>query len=153
MKKLFVFGGLGLAAYLMFGEKVRQLVQLTDINSFSITGIKNLKIKFPNLAFDVASEYINNSDQELPVENIVVKINKVLSDGTEEEIGTSRPNTGVKLKPRGVTRFSVPIQVGLSSIFKNALEAITKKGKNLLRIRYYITAYGQTIEDFKDVSL
>lgn len=153
MNKLFIFGGLGLAAYMMFGDKVRQLMQLTDVNSFSITGIKNIKFAFPNVKFKVQSEYINNSDIDLPVTNIVVKILKALPDGTEEEIGTSRPNPGITLKAREVTRFTIPIQTSISSIFSSVSSFLKNKGKNTIRIRYYITAAGQTIEDFTDFKL
>lgn len=145
MKKLLVLSGLGLGLYALYATAFKKYSTALDMNTFSITGVKNLKPGFGTTKFDIQADYINNTDISLPIDSIVVKVYR-LNNGKEEEIAVSRPNNGVNIKPKDVTKITIPMSLSttsLTSLFKSST----------LRIRAWITVQGIVVEDQTDINL
>ncbi len=150
MNKLLIAGGLTFLGYQIFGNKIRQALKLLDVNTFNITGVKNLKFNFPNINFDIRAEYVNNTDITIPIENIVVKLYNFEDPNQPQELANSTPNSGVALKPKQTTRFSIPMAVNLGS---NGLTLLSLRKNPKLMVKAWITVNGQTFIDESEFTL
>ncbi len=154
MKNLLILGGLGAIAYTLFGNKIRQALQLAEINTFRIVSVKNLKIHLPNANFTLVAEYVNNTDITLPIDNLVVKIYRVTVENNQEvesEIGNSQPTLGVTFPARQTTKFDIPLSVGLMNIATSFLSLVS--ANPLIRVKAWITSKGQQVMSETDINL
>lgn len=151
MKNLILFGGAAWLGWNLFGNRIRQALNLGDVNTFNVVGINNLSIKrFPTIEFNIRAEYINNTDINLPIDNLIVKMYKVEDSGREVEIANSNPTSSITFPARETKRFNIPLATNLTS---SGLTILSLVRRPTIRVRVWITAKNVTVQDSHDFNL
>lgn len=140
MKNYLLFGGLALAGFTLFGKKkltgISQVAQQLEVK---VKGIKNLKVTFSAIHFNVSIELFNPTDQDLTVHTGKMLTLRSIRfyDQSGKFIGESFPNlNNIEIPAKsGINLTSIPTTINLKNI-DAAFNSLVNNALNQQAMKY-----------------